>query len=456
MKKAILLIALLAFCAVSAFAKVTLPTSKEIKLNNGMAVSVIERHQLPLFSVKIVFRAGSIYDPAGKDGLASLTSDMLMRGTPTRSAKQIADEVAFGGGDLASACDYVSAGLDGEFLSSQGEKAFEIIADLVRNSSFTPDEFDKTRTRTLGDLTSRLENPTNVATDAIWSNLLGKSRYAHFTGGDLASLKTLTRDDITSFAKKHYTPDNCLLIVCGDISAADVQKWADKYFGAWSGKATLEPEETAFAPVTGRQVIVYDKKDASQTQIRLGLSGIPLNHPDFAELEVARTIYGGAFGSRLVNEIRVNRGLTYNVAYRSSNLKPGGVAYVTTFTKNATVGQVIDLILSEANKMQTEPVPDTERTHFTNYRCGTYPLSFETNDNLADVVAGMWLNKLDKSYYENYQERLKAITSNQAMDAAAKYFPKDNYCLVLVGKADDIMEQVKKYGPVTVLPFSAE
>jgi zinc protease len=456
MKKLLFLIALPVVLAGSLCAKIVLPKAEEFKLDNGMTVTVIQRPQLPLISLKLTFRAGSIFDPIGKEGLASLASDMLMRGTSSRSAKQIADEVAFGGGTLENSCNYVSAGLEGEFLTAQGEKAFDILADLVRNSTFAVEEFDKTRTRTLGGLRSRLENPANVAGDAIWSTILGSSRYAHFTGGTGPTVKGLTRDDIVQFVKNRYTPDNSILVVCGDVTPQAVRKWMAKYFGQWTGKAASEAEEASFPPVAGRQVIIYDKKDATQTQIRLGLNGMRLNHPDFSSLEVARTVYGGSFTSRLMDEIRVNRGLTYGVSYRSSNLKPGGVAFVTTFTRNATVGEVVDIILAEAVRMQTEPVGDSDLIHFTSYRCGTYPLTFETNDDLAGVFANLWLNNLDKSYYQDYQEKLRAVTPVQVKDAAIKYFPKDNYRLILVGKADEIMEQAKRFGPVTVVPFSQE
>ncbi|MCX6835383.1 MAG: insulinase family protein, partial [candidate division Zixibacteria bacterium] len=245
-------------------------------------------------------------------------------------------------------------------------------------------------------------------------------------------------------------------VVCGDITAKSVREWAGKYFAKWSGATTLEMVDTPFPAVTGTSVVIYDKKDASQTQIRIGGNGFPLNHPDFPAHEVARTVYGGTFASRLMDEIRVNRGLTYGVSYRGSNYKPGGMTFVTTFTKNATVGEVIDIILAEAVRMQTEPMPDSEMNDGANYQCGTYPLDFETNDALAGTFANMWLNGLDKSYYEDYQERIRSVTVPQAMAAANKYFPKANYKLVLVGKADEIMDQAKKYGPVTVRPFSEE
>jgi zinc protease len=456
MKKLLLISVLMALTVSTVTAKITLPQPQELKLSNGLTVSVIERHQLPLFSLSMTFRSGSIYDPIGKEGLASLTSDMFMRGTKTRSDKQIADEIAFGGANLSNSCGYVSAGFGGEFLTEHGEDGFAILSDLVLNSTFTAEELDKTRTLILGGLQGRMEDPKNVANDAIRESILGDSRYTHFVGGVASQVEALTRDDVVQFVKKHYTPDNCILVVCGDITVAQVRGWAEKYFGQWQGKATLETVDQPFAPVTGHDVILYDKQDATQTQIRIGSSGMALNNPDFPALEVARTVYGGSFSSRLMDEIRTNRGLTYGVSYRTSNYKPGGLVFVTTFTKNATVGEVLDIILAEATRMQTEAVPDSELADGASYLCGTYPLDFETNDALAGTFANMWLNGLDKSYYEDYQERVRAVTPAQAMAAANKYFAKDNYRLILVGKADEVKAQAEKYGPVTVKPFSKE
>jgi len=456
MRKLALICWILAFLSGAVSAKITLPVPTEFKLDNGLTVQVVERHQLPLFSLTLTVRGGSAYDPVGKEGLASLASDMLMRGTSTRDAKQIADEIAFGGGTLGNSCSYVTAGFDGEFLTAQGETAFEILSDLVLNSTFTADECDKTKTRALGQLQNRRENPGSVANDRIWSTILGDSRYAHFTGGEIAAVEALTRDDVVQFVRDHYRPDNCLLVVCGDVTLETVRQWVIEYFGRWKGKAALADVSTPFPKVTGREVTIYDKKDATQTQIRIGGNGMPLNHPDYPALEAARTIYGGSFTSRLMDEIRVNRGLTYGVRYRSYTYSPGGVAFVITFTKHSTVGEVIDIILAEAANMQIEPVADSELAGGINYQCGTYPLDFETNDDLAGVFSNLWVTGLDKSYYEDYQEKLRAVTKPQVMDAAKKYFPQDNYKLVLVGKADEIMAQAEKYGPVTVIPLSEE
>lgn len=456
MKRLTTLCLVLALSSTTVWAKITLPGTAEIKLDNGLTVQVVERHQLPLFSLQLTFHAGSIHDPVGKEGLASLASDMLMRGTDTRTAKQIADEVAFGGGTLSNYCGRVSAGFSGEFLTAQAENAFEILADMLLNATMTEAEFEKTKTRTLGGLNSRKENARSIAGDAIFEAILGESRYAHYAGGEAKTVEALTRDDITGYVKNYYTPDNCILVVCGDISKESLATWIEKYFGSWQGTAEVNSSTSEFPQVTGKEVIIYDKADATQTQIRIGGNGLSLGHADQSQLEVARTVYGGSFTSRLMNEIRVNRGLSYGASCRTSRYVPGGLVYVSTFTKNETVGEVIDIILEESNKMQTVIVPDSEHVGAINYLCGTYPGDFETNDNIAGVFSNIWLNSIDKSYYEDYQERLREVSAEQAMAMAGKYFPMDNYKLVLVGNADEIKEQVAKYGPVTVIPLSEE
>lgn len=455
--KKLILIALAAILATgTAFAKVTLPDVEEITLDNGLTIVIIEKHTLPLFSFQMTFRAGSTYDPVGQEGLASLSGDMLMRGTPTRTAKQIADEVAFGGGTLSSYCGRVSAGFQGEFMTSQSENAFEILADIVLNASMAAEEFDKTKTRSLGGLEGRKESARSIVSDGLFTAVLGDSRYAHHSSGTVEAVEKLTRDDVVGFVSNHYTPDNCRLVVCGDVTKDAVVGWINSYFGSWSGTANIIQADAAFPTVTGKEVVVYDKIDASQTQIRIGSNGMPMGHEDHPALEIASVVYGGSFTSRLMDEIRVNRGLSYGVRFQSYRYQPGGVVLVTTFTKNETVGEVVDIVLEEAAMMQTETVPDDEFNGAVNYACGTYPMGFETNDHLVRVFTNMWLFGLDKSHFEDQQERLRAVTQEQAKAAANKYFAKDNYRLVLVGKADEITTQAEKYGSVTVIPLSEE
>ena len=431
-------------------AKVTLPPTTDIRLDNGLTVRIIERHNLPLFSIRMTFRAGAALDPVGKEGVANLCNEMLMRGTTARTDKQIVAEVAFGGGSMTIFCERDRAGISGEFLTEYGAKGFEIIGDVLADSRFAQEEVDKIMTRLLADIQGEMDDPATVANQYISLAILQDSRYAHQPIGTMSSVAGLTRQDVLDFFKKWYSPDNCLLVVCGDVDQKTVIEWLGKYFKDWKGQAATLPAESPFQPTPGAQTLLLNKEDASQTQIRVGLPGLSRSNPDYIPFEAARTILGGSFTSRLVNEIRVNRGLSYNVRCVSNRFIPGGMIYISTFTKNATVSEVVDIILAETKRMQTEPVPDSELTGAINYQNGLYPLGFETNDNLAVVFSSLWLYHDDKSVYEDFQEKMRGVTADKVMAVAKKYFPSADYRLVLVGKADEVKSQVEKYGPVEV------
>jgi len=456
MKKiAILCLAVMILAGITE-AKINLPQPTEIKLANGLTVMVIERHTLPLFSIQMTFRGGSIYDPMGREGLAGFCSQMLMRGTKTRTAKQIAEGIAFDGGDLNSFCSQEMAGFRGEFLSDKGDKGLAILSDMLLHSAFSADEVEKTRERISAELASRFDDPSQVADEKIYGAVFGSSRYAHLVDGTVGALKATTRDDLVSFFRKYYAPDNCLLVISGDVDAKTAKSWAETYFGKWTGKGEVKSLTETFPNPSGNEILLYDKKDATQTQIRFGGLGMSIADPGYVPFEAVRTIFGGSFTSRLNDEIRVKRGLSYGASCRSSRFGPAGIVYITTFSKNATVGQVVDLILSETRKIQTEAAADSEFTGGINYRSGLYPTQFETNDAIAGTYSSIWFYKLDKSIYEDFQEKLRAIKPDQGKAAAAKYLPGDNYRLVLVGKADEIKPQVEKYGKVTVLPLSTD
>ncbi|MCP4567658.1 MAG: insulinase family protein [FCB group bacterium] len=456
MKKIFLIGLIVLFAAIPAIAKVNLPKAKEFRLDNGLTVKVVERHTLPLFSLQMSFKAGSICDPQDKEGLAFLCNEMLMRGTKNRSARHIVEAIAFVGGTLSNYCDREETGFAGEFLTDNGERSFEVMADLLLNSTFSQEELEKTANLVIAGLKGELERPGAVATNNIYSAILGDNPFAHQVNGSVESIGSITRDDIVGFFSDYYTPDNCLLVICGDIDKKQAELWVKKYFRGWNGKTQKRPAVAEFEATSGTDILILDKVDATQTQIRIGNTGLSLKHPDYVPFEAARTILAGSFTSRLVNEIRVNRGLSYGVSCRSPRYIPGGIVYISTFTKNESVGEVLDIILSETKRMTTEAVPDSELVGAQNYRSGLYPLNFETNDDIAEVFSNMWLYDLDKSHYEDFQEKVKDVSGADLMKAAGKYFPLENYRIVLVGKAEEIKDQAAKYGTVTVQPLATE
>jgi len=452
MKRIIILI--LVGCAMltgTSNARINLPVAKELTFDNGLTAVVIERHGLPLFSVSVVFRAGSIYDPDGKYGLAYLSNDLIMRGTKKRSAKDIADEVSFGGGQLSTYCDHEDAGLSGEFMPEYENTCFELIGDMLLHSQFSNDELQKSRDQLSGYLSGRFDDPSTLANELMYKQVLGDNPYAHNPMGSLADLDSIARQDVMDFFKCYYTPDNCRIIVCGDVDTDSVRARIEKYLGSWTGHSKRMADITPFETVPGTQILLVNKEDATQAQIRVGNLGLPRDSRDYVPFELARTIFAGSFTSRLITEIRVNRGLTYSVRYRANYFKPGGLDYVSTFTQNETVGEVIDIILKESNSMRTVPVSDSELTGAVNYRSGLYPLDFETNNDLVTVFANMWLYGLDRADYEDFQERLATISAEEVLGEAKKYFPDNQSRIVVVGLSKTIAPQVEKFGAVKIV-----
>jgi len=450
MKKIALLLAISLIVTGAVAAKVMLPQATRFQLDNGLSVVVVERHTLPLFSIGVIFRAGSIYDEPSREGLATVCNDLPLRGTATHSAKEITDQVSFGGGQLQNYCDREDAGFVGEFMSAYGESCFEILGDVILNSVFLEDEFEKARQQAQAYLAGILEDPRAAADDFIFSQVLGGTPYAHSPLGTTTGLDSVTRDEAFSFFKRYYTPDNCLIVVCGDVTSDIVRTWLIKYLGQWQGKADRTPIGQNPPPAKGPTVLLLNKEDATQAQIRLGGLCPAKGNSDYVPFEAAKTVFGGSFTSRLTNEIRINRGLSYTARCEASYFSAGGVAYVNTFTRYETVSEAIDVILAESRRMQTELVPDSELAGAIKYQSGLYPLDFETNDDIVSVFVSMWLYDLEASSFEDFQEKLKTVESRQVMDQARKYFPSQNFHLVVVGRADSLEAPLRKYGQVTI------
>jgi zinc protease len=453
MKRFVIILLVSLLCAGSLCARINLPDADQFTLANGMTVAVIERHALPLVGVGFLFRAGSIHDPAGKEGLANLCNRMLTRGTTTRTAEQIAEDISYYGGDWYNYCQPEEAGFYAEFLADHIDHGLEILQDLLLYSAFADDQVEWSKNQTLSELESRYEDPAGMADEYIYQAILGSNPYAHLPAGTESSVAALTRDDIIQFSRSHYTPDNCVLIICGDVKSDTIKAWITAHFAGWSGKAQSSAVNAGFLPVAKTKVLIVDKPDATQTQIRIGKVGFRKGDSLSVPFETARSIYATAFTSRLVDELRVKRGLTYRVSLRSDQYRAGGINYVATFTQNETVGEVIEIILRESERMQIEPVPDSELAGGINYQNGQYPLEFETNNAIVGTFMEMWLYGLPKSFFTDFQEESKRVTAGQVMEAAKRFFPVGDYRLVLVGKAAEIRSQVEKYGPIEIVPI---
>ncbi|HYS03768.1 MAG TPA: pitrilysin family protein [Candidatus Dormibacteraeota bacterium] len=426
------------------------PAPVRMVLKNGLTVLVLERHSIPLVQLRLMVKSGSAADPAGKEGTAALTARLLKRGTKSRPAGQFFEEVEFVGGSIDTAAGIDASFVHGEFATRDLEIGFNLIADLVQNPVFRQEEFEKDKRLALADIVGRLDDPGVVARLAFASWLYGAHPYGRPVDGTERSVQAITRDDVAGFYETRYAPNNAVLAIVGDIDAAQAVLRAERYFSAWKRRALPETKIPEVTAVRGRRVLLVDKPDATQSQVRFGNTGIRRADPDYFPMLVGNTVLGGGFTSWLVNEVRVKRGLTYSIGSRLDALRAGGSFCVSTASKNASVIEAINLSLDQMRRLRGGELPDQDLDKARSYLAGSYPLGIESPDNLAAEILNVELFGLEPDFINGYQKRVRAVTSDAVKRVAARRLPVDDLALVVVGPAQVLKKDLETLGPVTV------
>ena len=431
------------------------PAPARTVLKNGLTVLVLERRTIPLVQLRLMIKSGSTSDPAGKEGTAALTAGLLKRGTKGRPAAQFFEEVEFVGGSIDTAAGLDASYVWGEFASRDLETGFNLFADLVLNPALRPEEFEKEKRLALAGLVDALDDPGRVAQRAFAAWLYGSHPYGRPVDGTERSVTAITRDDAVSFYESRYAPNNAVLAIVGDVDAAQAARSADRYFSAWK-KKTVAPAAVAEATgVRGRKILLVDKPDATQSQIRFGNVAIRRADPDYLPLSVANTVLGGGFTSWLVNEVRVKRGLTYSIASRVEAQRSSGSVSVSTFSKNASVLETIKVSLEQVRRLRGGDLPTEDLDKARSYMAGLYPLRIESPEDLAAEILNVDLFGLDADWINQYQKRVRSTGADAVKRVAARRMPLDDLAIVVVGPAQSLRKDLETLGPVTVRPVQS-
>ncbi len=432
-------------------APLQLPAYTRTTLKNGLVVYIMPTRRLPLVDFRLVVRAGSVNDPAGKEGLASLTTELLTQGAGERDAQRIAEEIAFVGGTLRASASTEQIVLTCEVLKKDLAIGLELLRDVTTAPTFPPAEVERKRDETLGAIVSQRDDPGTLANLELGPFLFGESRLAHPGIGWERTVGALTREDITAFHARHFRPDQAMLAVVGDVDPVAVKAALERAFAGWKG-AGGRPGD-AYTPVPqapGRQVRIIHKPEVTQTQIRLACMGVPRNHPDFYPITVANTILGAGFTSRLVNEIRVVQGLTYSISSRFGMLRNAGTFRISTFTKNETLRKTIDEALKVVRTLQDAGPTDDELAKAKRYLTGQFPLGLQAPDELAAQLLDIEFYGLDPRYVETFRDRIDAVTMADCRRALKSYFCVDDLRILVVSDPATAKQALEGLGPIEV------
>ncbi len=407
-------------------------------LDNGLVLIVLERHALPMVTVTLSLKTGSIYDPPGQEGLANLTGSCLSRGTKRRTATQISKEIDFVGGILSSTTGLDFSQLNLTILKKELNLGFDLLADVLLRPAFAVDELAREKQEVIADLIRQDDEPRQVAAKAFYKMVYGSHPYWHPTEGTLESVGRIKRNQLVKFHRKYYRPNNAVMVVVGDITPAEVNRLLKKYLADWESEPVDFPEPDA-APAPGKIQQKLIDKPLTQATIMLGHLGISRRNPDYYATYVMNYILGGGgFSSRLVTRIRDNLGLVYSVgSYFRANIQPGDFQ-VSAQTKNSSAPQVVKAILSEIRRIHTQPVSDEELQAAKAYITGSFPLKLDTNSKVASYLTYMENYGLGMDYLEKFPQYINAVTKEMVQAAAEKYLRPDNYTLVIVGDQSQI------------------
>jgi len=427
-----------------------LPPVRKVRLHNGLTVFVMPTHRVPLVDFRLVVRAGSVNDPAGKEGLASLTADLVTQGAGKRTARQIADDIAFVGGTLDAGASAEQVTVTCNVLTKDYATGLELFRDVIVSPTFPVAEFARKKAETLGDLASEKDDPATVASNELGPFLMGSNPLAHPVSGWAKPVTALTRADVVAFQKKFITPGNSMLAVVGDVDPDQVVASLEQAFAAWTGST---PAASAYDPppaVSGRQVLIVNKPEVTQTQIRLAALGVPRNSPDYFAIVVANTILGGGFTSRLVNEIRVVQGLTYGISSRWSMYRNAGSFVVNTFTRNETLRKCIDASLAVVQALVEQGPSEEELAKARRYLTGQFPLGLQASDALAAQLLNIEFYDLDPHYLETYAERVNAVTMSDVKRVLKQRFGLNDLRILVVSDPKTAKPALEGLGAITV------
>jgi zinc protease len=414
-------------------------------LDNGLQVVAVLHHEQPVVSMRMIVRAGAAQDPRDKAGLADLVASLLDQGTTAKSARQVQDEIDFMGGAMGA-----GAGTDLTFVNvvvmkDSFEAGLQILSDMARKPGFAPEEIERQRQQALSTMRVNFDSPEFVA-DAVFDRLVyGLHPYGMPQNGTPETVQSITRADLVAFHDRFFVPNNAILAVVGDVTADDAFASVQKVFGDWQKKELPQGQLTA-PPDPARRVVIVNKPDAVQTEVRVGHIGIRRNHQDYMALNMALRILGGEGANRLHQVLRTERGLTYGAKADLDTLLDSGDFEASTNTRSEATGEVLRLIVDEFWRIQRERVGERELSDAKAYLTGSFPLTIETPDAIATQVLNVLFYGLPVEQLQSFRDRVNAVRTDDIERVARYYLRPDRLSIVLVGNASAFVSQLRGLG----------
>jgi len=409
------------------------PLAHREVLPNGIVLLVAERPAVPIVAVRVLTRAGAVFDPDERAGLAHLTGALLTRGTAKRTGPEVDSAIEFVGGSLEAA-----AGRDSLTVAlSVQKKDLALGLDLVSEAVLSPTFPAAEVTRKVSEIQAAIrrseEDPGTVATRALSRLVYPGHPYGVPVEGTRESVARLTRDDVVKFYAQHVRPDTTVVAVVGAVTVDEARREITARLGAWARPAGAPQSITPVtAPASPREETV--KRELTQSTIMFGRLAIRQTDPDYFPLSVASYVLGGGSASRLYARVRDEAGLAYAVYSWLSTARYGAAFAVTAQTRTAEAPKVVVMVREELARMTGGAVTERELALAKQYLVGSFPFRLDTSGKVADFLVAVEDQGLGLDYADRYKERIGQVTARDVQRVAAKYFPPATFNLVIVGE----------------------
>jgi zinc protease len=434
----------------------TAPALAERRLANGMRVVVARSTNLPIASAYMVFGGGSAADPAGRPGVASMMTTLIDQGAAGMTAPQIAARIESLGAQVGGSASNDSSIASVAAPTATIEEAGALLAQLVREPSFAPEELERERRRALDRLRVSMRDPSFVSQRVAARAVYGDAPYGAPGGGTPASLAAIGRDDLVGYHRNWWRPDNATLIITGALNAEEGFALAERLFGSWAAPQTplppLPANRAGEAPAP--RVIVVDNPDSDQAAVSVVMRGIARSDPDYYPLVLANSALGGSSTARLFQEVRVRRALSYGATSGLAAYRDEGMLVATAQTRNNAAAEVAQVMLAEIRRLRQEPFAEDVLLKRRTLLAGSFGRQVETTSGLGGFLANLAVQGLPMSEYARYLPSIEAVTPEQVAASVAGEIDPAQASIVVVGRASEFLEALRaQYPNVEVIPF---
>ncbi|MFZ6033304.1 MAG: M16 family metallopeptidase [Melioribacter sp.] len=419
-----------------------LPEIEKFDTDNN-TIYYSQKEKLPIVQLNVLIDAGSRLDPPDKKGLALLTSLLIDEGAGKYNSFELNDEFEKLGTIISINVDHDTFVLSMLSLSENFEKSFELLAEILNNPRLNTEDFEREKKKLTGKIIQLRKEPSYIANTAFDRIVFDGTYYAYPELGYLETLDKITIEDVRDYYRKYIQNNSLNFAVVGNVSKDEIVRLVNKNF---NGRQKITIDQN-IEPVVDQNTKIYiaDKRDAPQTELRIGHRGVKRNEETYYRLKLMNTILGGDFSSRINLNLREKKGFTYGAGSVYGYHKNAGFFEVHSAVNAVNTGESISEIIKEINGVR-ERIEEDEINFAKSFHTKKFPSLFETYTQIAKNITPLIIHNLDTNYYKNYVDKIQSVRNEEIIDAAKKYLHPESLVIVAVGDRDKIYEQVKELG----------